>query len=344
MMADKTGCGLSEGQSRRLETPIRSTSRREREDSHRSRTRNRSALRERGCSHGLPRGECRHAASGSNGRQNWPSRSRSRRQHGPSRSCNRSQRDPSRSRRSRQHGPSRSRSRRERDPSRSRSRRQHRLSCSCSPRQRDSSRTGSRRQRRPSRSCSGRQRDPGRSHSRSMRQSRLRKRSQGRASSVKQNAQPEHHDDNQRENSAPRKKRSGTPAFTSKDVIEIINTIKSDFASQPLTSGTVTSKNIDHKNILPNFDPTSKNQRIDIWLRKVNECATVYGWDEKTIVHFAMQKLQGLAKVRYEGLNTILYTWTEWQEKLMSAFPCEQNYGQLLEDMLKRKSKVGGTN
>lgn len=54
-----------------------------------------------------------------------------------------------------------------------------------------------------------------------------------------------------------------------------------------------------------------------------------------------MQKLQGLAKVWYEGLNTILYTWSEWQEKLTAAFPCEQNYGQILEEMLRRKTKFG---
>lgn len=52
-----------------------------------------------------------------------------------------------------------------------------------------------------------------------------------------------------------------------------------------------------------------------------------------------MQKLQGLAKTWYESLHTILFTWQEWQEKLLSAFPCEQNYGQTLEDMIKRKSR-----
>lgn len=138
---------------------------------------------------------------------------------------------------------------------------------------------------------------------------------------------------------ASQDKRSRTPSFTVKDVIDLVHSIKHGFASQPSTS--TISKNIDHKNILPNFDPSAKNQRIDIWLRKVNECATVYGWDDITTTHFAMQKLQGLAKVWYEGLNTILHTWKEWQVKLMSAFPCEQNYGQILEDMLKRKSRFG---
>lgn len=134
-------------------------------------------------------------------------------------------------------------------------------------------------------------------------------------------------------------KRSCTPSFSLNDVIKIVQSVKN--VTQPNQSVTQLAKNIDHKNILPNFDPSVKSQRVDIWLRKVNECATVYGWDEITTIHFSMQKLQGLAKVWYESLKTIKYTWDQWQENLKSAFPCEQNYGQILEEMLKRKSRVG---
>ncbi|CAH2103149.1 unnamed protein product [Euphydryas editha] len=134
------------------------------------------------------------------------------------------------------------------------------------------------------------------------------------------------------------KLRSRSPSFTVQDVIQIVNSLKAKEV-QPSAQTTSNNKNVDHQNILPNFNPSTKNQRIDIWLRKVNECASVYGWDERTTTHFAMQKLQGLAKTWYEGLNSILFTWQEWQDKLLAAFPCEQNYGQIKEDMLKRKSK-----
>lgn len=129
--------------------------------------------------------------------------------------------------------------------------------------------------------------------------------------------------------------RSASQAFSAKDVMDILKSIKS---TQPQTVAH-SSHNINHKNILPDFDPSSKNQRVDVWLRKVNECATVYGWDDKTVIHFAMQKLQGLAKTWYEGLNSILFSWPEWQDKLIAAFPYEQNYGQSLEEMLRRKSR-----
>lgn len=133
--------------------------------------------------------------------------------------------------------------------------------------------------------------------------------------------------------------RSDSPSFTSHDIVHLLKALKESRSLLPPSVTPNVTNNINHKNILPDFDPSSKNQRVDIWLRKVNECATVYGWDEKTTIHFAMQKLQGLAKSWYESLNSILFTWVEWQEKLINAFPCEQNYGQSLEEMLKRKSR-----
>lgn len=134
--------------------------------------------------------------------------------------------------------------------------------------------------------------------------------------------------------------RSCSPTFSSRDVIQIIQSIKDILPSQPSSQSThVINRGIDHRNIIPEFNPSEKNQRVDVWIKKVNECAEVYGWDEKTLVHFAMQKLAGLAKTWYESLNSILYSWEEWQIKLSNAFPSEQNFGQLLEDMLKRKSR-----
>ncbi|CAG9089257.1 unnamed protein product [Plutella xylostella] len=165
-----------------------------------------------------------------------------------------------------------------------------------------------------------------------------------RSTSPSQNNRAQSHDRDGRRDRYQKKDESGTrdnrgtgsPAFSTKDIIDILSSIKPPQSS----TGTHSSSSLNHKNILPEFDPSSKNQRIDIWLRKVNECATVYGWDDKTVVHFAMQKLQGLAKTWYEGLNSILFSWPEWQEKLLTAFPCEHNYGQSLEDMLKRKSRA----
>lgn len=92
-------------------------------------------------------------------------------------------------------------------------------------------------------------------------------------------------------------------------------------------------------NVIPEFDPSNRSQTVECWLRKVYECAGIYGWNEKQVVHFSLQKLVGLAKRWFETLPTVVFTWEEWQAKLKRAFPSEDNYGRLLEEMLNRTSR-----
>lgn len=54
-------------------------------------------------------------------------------------------------------------------------------------------------------------------------------------------------------------------------------------------------------------------------MAQINECAIVMAGTRR-LIHFAMQKLAGLNKTWYENLNTILFTWAEWQVKIMDAF------------------------
>lgn len=92
-------------------------------------------------------------------------------------------------------------------------------------------------------------------------------------------------------------------------------------------------------NTVPEFDPCKREQTMTMWIHKVNECATIYGWSEQQIVHFALPKLKGVAQRWYEGLPSVLFTWSEWQEKLLAAFPSEENYGQMLSDMLAKRAR-----
>lgn len=94
-------------------------------------------------------------------------------------------------------------------------------------------------------------------------------------------------------------------------------------------------------NVIPEFDPSKRNQTVDIWINKVNECAAIYNWTERQIVHYALPKLVGLAQKWYQGLPSLLFSWPEWQDKLRQAFPSDENYGQLLTDMLACKARFG---
>lgn len=94
-------------------------------------------------------------------------------------------------------------------------------------------------------------------------------------------------------------------------------------------------------NAVPEFDPAKRNQTIDMWITKVNECASIYNWSQRETIHYALPKLAGLAQRWYQGLPSVLFSWDEWQGKLRSAFPSTENYGQLLHEMLNCKAKFG---
>ncbi|XP_048482812.1 uncharacterized protein LOC125489788 [Plutella xylostella] len=134
------------------------------------------------------------------------------------------------------------------------------------------------------------------------------------------------------EERAPRKVRKYSSRLTTEDVLKLL----ADFKGESSKSSSF-SNNLN--NVVPEFDPSNRAQTIEGWLKKVNECATIYAWDEKQIVHFSLQKLTGLAKRWFETLPSVVYSWSEWQIKLQKAFPSEENYGRLLEEMLSRTSR-----
>ncbi|XP_047518987.1 uncharacterized protein LOC125058890 [Pieris napi] len=94
-------------------------------------------------------------------------------------------------------------------------------------------------------------------------------------------------------------------------------------------------------NVVPEFDPVKRNQTIEMWLLKVNECATIYNWSERQVIHYALPKLSGLAQKWYQGLPSLMFSWPEWQDKLRLAFPSEDNYAQLLTEMLACRARFG---
>lgn len=95
------------------------------------------------------------------------------------------------------------------------------------------------------------------------------------------------------------------------------------------------------KNVLPDFDPLSREQTIEMWISKVDECAEIYNWNDRQTVHYALPKLVGHAKTWYQGLPTIRHSWEEWKALLRESFPSTENYAELLTEMLNRKARLG---
>lgn len=94
-------------------------------------------------------------------------------------------------------------------------------------------------------------------------------------------------------------------------------------------------------NIVPEFDPMTKEQTILTWLTKVEECSEIYGWEDREIIHYALPKLTGVAKSWYQSLPTMMYTWSEWKKKLIESFPVREDYAELLTEMLGKRVKYG---
>ncbi|XP_022830950.1 uncharacterized protein LOC111359588 [Spodoptera litura] len=92
-------------------------------------------------------------------------------------------------------------------------------------------------------------------------------------------------------------------------------------------------------NVIPEFDPMSKHQTVEMWLNKVEECAQLYKWGEDQIIHYSLPKLSGVARTWYQTLPSMSFSWTEWKNKLRESFPSTDDYAELLNDMLSKKVK-----
>ncbi|XP_063380248.1 uncharacterized protein LOC134666871 [Cydia fagiglandana] len=136
-------------------------------------------------------------------------------------------------------------------------------------------------------------------------------------------------DEDAHSNSKRRKSGGSGSTVNVKDLIEALNS-----RSKPSISS--------HQmlNALPEFDPDNKSQNIEIWLHKVNEYARIYEWDDVQTSHYATQKLVGTAKKWLYSLPSLNFTWPDWQVKLRRAFPIDDNFALMLEEMFARKTKA----
>lgn len=112
---------------------------------------------------------------------------------------------------------------------------------------------------------------------------------------------------------------------------ELVKALKSDSKSD--------NERFPVLNVVPEFDPSKRTQTIDMWLSKVNECAVIYNWTERQTIHYALPKLVGIGQKWYQGLPSLMFSWVEWQVKLRTAFPSEENYGVLLTEMLAKRAR-----
>lgn len=93
--------------------------------------------------------------------------------------------------------------------------------------------------------------------------------------------------------------------------------------------------------LIPEFDPSDSTQGIDDWLRRVNDCAAMYLWDEVTKMYLALGKLRGTARIWYNGLKTTQFTWSQWENMLKDMFPNKITFGKLFYEAATYQVRSG---
>lgn len=89
--------------------------------------------------------------------------------------------------------------------------------------------------------------------------------------------------------------------------------------------------------LIPEFDPDSEECTVGSWLKKIDQLGEIHNWDERTKSFYLQDKLRGQARKWYNRLDDYDYSWQEWKQMLLRAFPKHRDYASMLEEMLNRK-------
>lgn len=90
--------------------------------------------------------------------------------------------------------------------------------------------------------------------------------------------------------------------------------------------------------LIPEFDPDSEEcTAVQAWIRKIDQIGEIHGWDDATKSFYLQDKLRGQAKKWYNRLEDYDYTWDQWKQMLLRAFPRHRDYGNMLEELLQRR-------
>lgn len=85
--------------------------------------------------------------------------------------------------------------------------------------------------------------------------------------------------------------------------------------------------------IIDEYNPLLNN--ITEWLAAVDEFAFIYGWNDRTTCHLALNKLRGPAEVWYRALPTRIFTWAEWKTLLTEQFRAKRDLHADLTKMMQ---------
>lgn len=110
-------------------------------------------------------------------------------------------------------------------------------------------------------------------------------------------------------------------------------------AISEMSSEIIPNKTKSHNgsSLIPEFDPDGEDYTVKTWLKKIDQLGEIHGWDEKMKSFHLQDKLKGQARRWYNRLEDYNFTWEEWKQMLIRAFPKHRDYSNLLDEMMQRK-------
>ncbi|KAJ8944264.1 hypothetical protein NQ314_009510 [Rhamnusium bicolor] len=113
------------------------------------------------------------------------------------------------------------------------------------------------------------------------------------------------------------------------DEIQTRNTLLEQRGSMPWYS--------EKFNCIPRFEPGIPNLSAVQWIHKIDQMAETNGWNQVTTIAHMQSRLTGLAKKWYDNLPKYDYSWGEWKQNILKAFPDNRDFAVALRTMLARK-------
>lgn len=90
--------------------------------------------------------------------------------------------------------------------------------------------------------------------------------------------------------------------------------------------------NAGDEKMIPTFDPQRSEQSIETWVRRVDDLARVYGWDDLTVVKLVANRLVGMARRWYDSQDQLTLNWNSIKTLLIKQFSKPLPFAKLLRE------------
>lgn len=84
--------------------------------------------------------------------------------------------------------------------------------------------------------------------------------------------------------------------------------------------------------MIPVFDPQNADQSVELWVRRVDELAKFYNWDNLMIIKLVANRLVGMARRWYDSQDQLAVEWGNMKPLLIKQFAKPLPFAKLLRE------------